>query len=163
MIEINVRIKIDTNDPQEAYAQLQAMLKFSGHKANVSNYWLVNGKPIPKTVAIATKILHERKQQGFGNSNVTNLCDYRPKRNRFQRMLRKQAPKIRVLHHALNKPRNWNKDIDNLSGCKENSETMAMADLLLNTPTEEMDKAISRGNINRHIPNYFDVTTWEWK
>lgn len=51
MIEINVRIKIDTNDPREAYLQAMSMLSFSGHMFDVSDYWLANGKPIPKSVA----------------------------------------------------------------------------------------------------------------
>jgi len=55
MIEINVRIKIDTNDPREAYLQAMSMLSFSGHMFDVSDYWLANGKPIPKPVAQSIK------------------------------------------------------------------------------------------------------------
>jgi hypothetical protein len=55
MIEIHVRIKIDTNDPREAYLQAMGALAFSGHKHVVSDYWLANGKPLPKQVARAVK------------------------------------------------------------------------------------------------------------
>lgn len=55
MIEINVRIKIDTNDPREAYLQAMSMLSFSGHMFDVSDYWLANGKPIPQSIAQSIK------------------------------------------------------------------------------------------------------------
>lgn len=55
MIEINVRLKIDTNDPREAYLQAKGSLSFSGHKFEVSDYWIVNGKPMPKCIAQAVK------------------------------------------------------------------------------------------------------------
>lgn len=51
MIEINVRIKIDTNDPREAYLQVMGALSFSGHKFDVSDYWVINGRPMPKQIA----------------------------------------------------------------------------------------------------------------
>lgn len=61
MIEIHVRIKIDTNDPREAYLQAMGALAFSGHEHVVSDYWLINGKPLPKQVAQTVKQCNGRR------------------------------------------------------------------------------------------------------
>jgi len=61
MIEIHIRLKIDTNDPREAYLQAMGALAFSGHEHVVSDYWLINGKPLPKQVAQNVKLCNGRR------------------------------------------------------------------------------------------------------
>lgn len=76
MIEIHVKVRVDTNDPREAYLQVMGALAFSGHRYSVSDYWLINGQPLPKTIARAVKGSYpERQVQELQTFVTCDECD----------------------------------------------------------------------------------------
>ncbi len=93
MIEIHVRIKIDTNDPREAYLQAMGALAFSGHEHVVSDYWLINGKPLPKQVA-------QNVRQCNGQRKVTQCVIPAEPRDPMEDWLDKYAGNVPVVYRA---------------------------------------------------------------
>ncbi len=51
MMEFNVKIRIDTQDPELAYTELMAILRFNGLDYDVSDEWKLNNRPLPSEVA----------------------------------------------------------------------------------------------------------------
>lgn len=51
MIEMKLRVLIDTQDPDIAYDSIQHALRFSGLQFEMSDAWLVNTQEYPATAA----------------------------------------------------------------------------------------------------------------
>lgn len=51
MIEMKLRVLIDTQDPDIAYDSVQQALRFSGLRFEMSEVWMVNNREYPATSA----------------------------------------------------------------------------------------------------------------
>ena len=51
MIEMKLRVLVDTQDPTTAYSEVQQALRFSGLYVEMPDTWLVNNQPYPASAA----------------------------------------------------------------------------------------------------------------
>ena len=51
MMEFTVRVCVDTQDPEQGYAQLRAAIEFNGHQCYIRDTWLKNNQPLPADAA----------------------------------------------------------------------------------------------------------------
>lgn len=178
MIEINVRVRIDTNDPREALDELMHVFGETMHDVAVSDYWLQDGSPIPKTVARATKILYDRRAErslaaAICNALGMDVPDIRgyalpddsipthPKSDVVESMLAMNGlildgiqPKVDALPNHTRTPRDFDQDIDNLSGCEYNSEVTQVCN-----PSHPFPWATPKEILRTE---WFDVVEWKW-